>query len=183
MLRKWEQFLIEKAEETHKFSCTMVMSPKELTDKVIAWGKANIPNEEIHTDPDGGKGRELEGHVTVLYGIHATDPKETAKVLQGIKPPKITLGKTSVFDYAPGFDVVKISIISPDLHKMSDLLRKKVAFTNKFDYVPHMTIAYVKKGKGEKYTNDDTFAGMKFIPDKVVFSGSNGKRADIKLGE
>ena len=183
MLQTWQQFLVEKSGETHKFSCTMVIVPKEIGNKIIQWGKTNIPDSEIHTDPDGGKGRETESHITLLYGIHSDEPSGTIKALKGESLPKITLGKTSIFSNAPGFDVVKVSVISPELNKLNALLRNKVEFTNKYEYIPHLTIAYVKKGKGEQYANDSTFAGIKFIPEKIIFGGSNGKKADIKLGE
>ncbi|MCG7853695.1 MAG: strawberry notch family protein, partial [Methanosarcinaceae archaeon] len=46
---------------------------------------------------------------------------------------------------------------------------------------PHVTIAFVKKGKGQEYVGDIHFEGREFVIDSVTFSAKNGKSYEIPL--
>jgi hypothetical protein len=177
----WQQFLAEKNNVTHDFSSTQFNFPDDISDKIINWGKKNIPDSEISEASDNSGGREDEIHVTVLYGIHDGCPKETEKLLKDVKPFKITLGKTSFFSNEK-FDVLKLEVNSQDLKALNKLLSEKLEFTNKYTYVPHVTIAYMKNGTAKKYANDDTFMGIKIQVSEIVFSSKDGDKIPIKLG-
>jgi hypothetical protein len=49
------------------------------------------------------------------------------------------------------------------------------------DYHPHSTIAYLKKGKGEKYT--DKLKGAEYIvnPSKIVYSKPDGNKIEKSI--
>jgi hypothetical protein len=47
-------------------------------------------------------------------------------------------------------------------------------------YTPHMTIAYLQQGIGEKYQTD-MFKGMSFTVSSLVFSDSNKKKSVLQL--
>jgi 2'-5' RNA ligase len=181
-MTKWEQFLVEKKGQTYDFSSTQIDLPVEIARKIVAWGKENIPDDQLHVDEDGGKGREDEIHVTVLFGLHDATPFRVRSVLEGHKPIKIELGTTSVFTNSDQFDVVKINVISPDLHELNKALKDACPHTCKYDYSPHVTVAYVKKGKGWQHGRDDEFLGEKFVADEVTFSSKLKKKTKIKLG-
>lgn len=100
-----------------------------------------------------GVGREPLNHITVLYGLHDHHPKGAQNVLAGHAPPKARFGRVSAFTANPKFDVVKVDVHSPDFEKMHHSL-KSLPNTQKFDYKPHTTVAYVRKGMGNHYANE-----------------------------
>lgn len=179
MVRTWEQFLVEQQNATYKYSSTQVNLPEPLATKIMNWGK-KIPNSELSFDTDGTGGREDEIHVTVLYGLHASEPDEVKEVLEKMNTFPITLGKTSVFTNSDKFDVVKISVESPGLIAANKKL-SELPHTSKWDYVPHITVAYLKKGKGWQYGGKDVFLGKKFTAKEIVFSSRGSNKTAIEL--
>ncbi len=126
-------------------------------------------------------GRELDHHITALYGLKTTNPEDVRKVLAGEPPIKVTFGETSVFKNDEG-DVLKLDIDSPDLHRLNAKLAE-LPNSNTFPtYKPHATLAYLKPGYGKDFAGDRTLAGKSVVIDKVRFSGADGKSTDIKLG-
>lgn len=181
MFKTWERFLVEKNGVTYDFSSTQIQLPSDLAKAVMDWGKKNIPDSEIHADEDGGKGREDDIHVTLLYGLHAESPDQVKRLLADKKSFEIELGETSIFSNDV-FDVVKIGVKSPELHKLNALLSKECDNSNSHPkYIPHVTVAYVKPGKGKKYIGRKDFVGKKFRAITVVYSSSNGKKTPIGL--
>jgi hypothetical protein len=171
-----------KKGELYDYSSTQVDLPGDLSKDVISWGK-KIPEGEIYTDEDGGCGREDEIHVTLLYGLTGADPEGVNGILKSVKPFEITLGKITSFSEPEDYDVLKIDVDSPELHRLHYLMEKELPNENKYpQYKPHVTIAYLKKGAAEKYVGDDTFNGKKFKADSVIFSPKDkGKKMSIKL--
>lgn len=166
-----------KTEGPHSYGCVMADLPAEAAAAVLALGAA-IPDEDLAED-----GREPEPHATVLYGLHTTNPLDVSKVLAAESPISLTLGKTTIFagaDTGKTYDVVKVSVDSLDLHRLNTKLRK-LDHTNSFDYVPHVTLAYVKAGKGQSYEGDATLDGIAVTIDRVVFSDADGNRTEIPL--
>lgn len=166
----------------YSFSSVHINLPDPLASDIIHWGRENIPENEVFKNPDDPSfGREDEIHVTVLYGLHSDSPQDTKKVLLTQKPLTIELGKISIFSHEK-FDVIKIDINSPELHKLNKKMTDFVTYTNKFkEYTPHVTIAYVKKGKGWKYSGNTVFDGKLFEANEVCFSSRSGKKTKIPL--
>ena len=164
----------------YDFSSTHIDVPEKLADDIIKWGKNKIKDSEIfvsQTDPSFG--REDEMHVTVLYGIHSEDKDEVEKYIIGQKPINVTLDEVDVFTNDK-FDVVVIKVVSEDLAKLNQKLKENIEHTSKFkDYKPHVTIAYVKKGKGWKYHGLNHWKGKEFTANHIIFSSINGQK--IKL--
>lgn len=173
-----------EAEFKHEFSSTQVDLPEPLAGEVRAMA-ARIPNDDLSEGSgDYSGGREDEPHVTVKYDLHSNSPAEAKKLLADQGPITLKLGKTSVFKNPDkGFDVVKIAVDSPDLHRLNKLIADKIDHTYTYpDYKPHVTLAYVKSGLGEKYSGMTDLEGQSITLDEVVFSGRDGKHTIIKLG-
>lgn len=166
----------------YDYSCVLVNMPEDVGQQIIDWGNQNISEEDIY-DPEGEEkfGREDKPHVTVLYGLHANDPKQVSDLLSDKGPIKIKLGKTGKFSHDDK-EVVFVEIESEDLHKLNKLLCDNVEFTNEHpEYKPHMTIAYVKKGTADKYIDKDVLEGQEITLDTVTFSPADGKKQDMPL--
>ncbi len=170
------------AEELKPFSkaSTQINLPDEIGSKVIEFGNS-IPEEDIYSEK--GYGREDEPHVTVLYGLTTDSADQAQKALANFGPIKFKLGETSIFKN-DDYDVLKVDVISPDLRKANKALRDKVPFENDFpDYKPHVTIAYLKKGTGEKYAGQDPFKGLESTSSEVLYSGKDRTKTPIDLGQ
>lgn len=167
----------------YEYSSVHIDVPNPLADKMIDWGKEKIKDSDIYVSQiDPSCGREDEMHVTLLYGIHSETSEEITKIISGHKPISVKLGKIDVFTNPDKFDVVVVKVISDDLDELNHKLTKNVEFTSKYkEYKPHITLAYVKKGKGWKYHGLDKWKGQQFEMDYVVFSSKNGTKQKINL--
>ena len=156
----------------HKFSSTQAPLPKDVADEIKAFAE-RIPDKDLAED-----GREDEPHITLKYGLHGWDPKFAQEALAGEGPIKVKFGKVSLFEN-PDFDVVKVDVDSPDLHRLNEKISESQPNTETFrEYKPHATIAYVRKGRGAKYVGDNFLAGKTVTLDSVTFSGRDGERGD-----
>lgn len=166
------------------FSSVQVNFPQWIAEQVYAWGEKHISDDEIYIDVENMHfGREDEIHVTVLYGLHADTPQQTRELFADVKPFEITLGEIGVFTNSNMFDVVKIEVISDELLWLNEHMRRSMPHTSKFPvYDPHVTIAYVKNGKGERYAGTKMFHGVKVPVNCVTFSSRNNFQTYISLG-
>lgn len=175
----------EKAEvgkDVHDYSSTQVNLPKE-SAKIIKDFSRKIPDEEIYTEKDDDSyGREDEPHIAVRYGLETSNIKDIEPAFKDIAPIKVKFGKVSVFE-SDDYDVVKVDVESSDLREANKMVGKTVKLpgeTHK-EYIPHATIAYVKKGEGKKYVGDKSLEGQETVIDSIFLAAKDGKMHEIKL--
>lgn len=158
-----------------EYSSTQVNLPPATAEAVKGMA-AKIPDEALTAD-----GREAQPHVTVKFGLHGNDAEAVRKVLADEPPITLTLGKTSLFKNDDA-DVVKVDVDSPDLHRLNAKIAAALPNTDTHPkYEPHVTLAYVKPGKGKSYAGDGTLAGQRITLDRIVFSGKDGTETEIPL--
>ena len=160
--------------ETHEYSSTQVDVPLGLAKEVAKLSKT-IPDEDLADD-----GREDEPHITVKFGLTTNDPDEVREVLQDAEPFEITIGDISTFR-SDEYDVVKLDIKSPGIRKLNKTVAKLDHHDTHPQYRPHITLAYVKKGRGKKYTGSNKLSGRSFTATEITFSDKNRKHTKIKL--
>lgn len=170
-----------KAAEVHEYSSTQVELPAAQAEAIRQLGAA-IPEAEIYTDPeDPSLGREDQPHVTVKFGLHTEDVEEVRPLVEGTGPITAKLGKVSIFE-SEKYDVVKIDIDSPQLHALNKKIAEGTKVTDTHPtYKPHATIAYVKKGEGQKYVGNTALEGAEITLDSVTFSAKDGTKTAISL--
>ena len=182
MTKSWQEFIFEMENAKYDFSSVQFNLPQKERDKVLEWSEENVPDEVLHDPPDENKGREDEPHVTVLYGLHDPDPAPVKDFLKRDRPFEIVLGKLSLFDTNEKFDVLKIDVEGKKLHNINRRLRGNFKhWTSYPKYIPHVTIAYLKKGKGEEWAGDDVFEGMKIDVNTLLFSSTKKTKTPIPL--
>lgn len=163
----------------YDYSSTQFNFPKDISEEILEFSKQNIRDEDLYDADD--KGRENEIHVTVLYGLLEKNPE---KIYEGLKdaidkhiliPVKVKLGKVSRFEN-DDYDVIKIDIECEDLHILNKYIRNHFEYENDFpEYSPHITLAYVKKGKCD--IDSDTFENRKVILNEFKISAPDSDKS------
>lgn len=164
--------------ERHDYSSTQFNLPDYLAHRVKREAR-KIPEADLAED-----GREEQPHLTVKYGLHTEDVDEVRSALAGVAPFKVRLGKTSLFENDQ-HDVVKVDIDEAGpLRELNAAIAGALEHTDtQDDYKPHVTLAYVKPGRGKKYVGKSPLTGTQFTVDRVVFSDKAGRQHEILLGQ
>ena len=159
-----------------EFASTQANIPESMAAEVRAVADG-IPKDELHE-----KGTEPQPHITALYGLHADEPSEVAKVLSSQAPINATFGPAMVF-HSPDEDVLVVKVESPDLHRINAALQELPHTSDFPDYKPHMTLAYLKPGEGAKYDGNPIpgITGQSVTLNSIAFSGKDGKQTEIPL--
>jgi hypothetical protein len=184
----FKNFLLEKQNVKYEYSCVMLRIPKDFASKIKDWAKENLPSEIIYDTPDKDKGIENDHHVTALYGLYKVKVEEVINKLKDKFPGEVSLelGKMSLFKInkeGEPYEVLKIDVISDDLVRINGYLRETFPYSSDYpDYKPHLTIAYLKRGKGKKFEKNKEFEGKKIKSNKLIFSPpNNGKDTRFSL--
>jgi len=78
--------------------------------------------------------------------------------------------------------VIKIEATGTHIYRLHNLLEKNLQVTQKFPvYKPHITIAYVKKGKCKDLIGNKDFKGKGFKAQDMLFSSKSGRKTTIKF--
>jgi 2'-5' RNA ligase len=178
-----------RAEGPFDFASTQVNLTGDAEQAVLDFG-AQIPDDVL-----GEKGRETTPHVTISFGL---DPAVTADQVREVlansdsikelvsRGASLTLGATAIFTSEPGShangdDVVYIAVNSEDLVLLNKIITEELKVTSNFEYVPHVTVAYVKSGEGEKFAGDETLSGTVVPFDSIAYSDVDGNLTEIPL--
>lgn len=173
MIKKYLQFIKESTK--YEFGCAMIDIKVNNWDEIISF----IDDSDLNKDKGGIEERP---HLTLLYGLHKEVTDEQIKsVLNDIESPlEIEINGVDIFEN-DDFDVVKFNIKKTNqLQEIHDKL-SELPNTNNFpDYNPHITIAYVKKGKGKKYIKPGY--KHKINSSEITYSNTDNEDFKFKIG-
>jgi 2'-5' RNA ligase len=163
------------ADDAPRWGWLAVRLPPALQSKV----RRLVSRIDRHDLAEGGK--ELEPHITVAYGLEATerDKPIIRQELENFKAPAITIGGASVFENQ-GYKVLKLDIDSPELHRLRQHIAGKYPMPGNTytEYHPHITLAYLKPEVDESKYLDNDLVGQQFKGGRWVF---RGKREQEKV--
>ena len=129
---------------TPKYGCLMAMVPNDQKQDFLNVARNIVSEKDLHEN-----GYEEEPHVTVLYGFHLDfDSNKLKRLCSEVHPIQFTIGKLSKFE-CPEYDVIKFDVNSSSLIDLNHDIARHYARSitaSKYDYHPHLTVAYVKKG-------------------------------------
>lgn len=177
-----EDALNELKQSSYSYGCVMLYYKVD-----SSWWKKiqNLIEDEDVDRVDGVLGREKykDVHVTLLYGLHKNiDEDKLEEILSELTVKQLEPKKISHFKGKTN-EPVKFDVHGSFLDVANRKL-KGLPHTSEFpNYVPHLTIAYVKKGKGEDYDQTLPSNLHKIIkPSHFIYSRANGteKRFEIK---
>ena len=137
-------------EGQYDYGCVMAYIDEDAVKKIIEFGLKTIDDNIIY-DKNNEFGREYHPHVTIKFGLTKNYSQEKMKeFLKSIKPFEIKIKGMSIFEN-DDFDVVKLDVESDVLKKLNKKFSKLPNEDEHPEYHPHLTLAYVKKGKGNKF--------------------------------
>jgi len=179
-VKKLNEFILEAKDASYDSGCMMLYINLEGIDKL----HKKIEKKDIFTgeESDNEKyGIESEIHITVKYGF--TDKVSDHDVLNDCRDSKmkdIKFNKISLFENDK-YDVLKFDIDNTTLNKLNEKISKYPNNDKYPKYHAHSTIAYIKKGKGQKYV--DMFKDTDLIgsPDKWVYSNIDGTKLTLDI--
>ena len=122
--------------------------PAEIRSKVLEFGE-KIDKEDL-CKSEADNGLESDPHITVKYGLLTDNTGEIRDCLSGEKGGTVRLCTSTIFE-TDEYDVVKITVDSDDLFRIHEALNRLPHEDEHPDYNAHVTVGYVKKGKGKKY--------------------------------
>jgi 2'-5' RNA ligase len=162
----------------HKYGSTQVQLPAAEAAGIFALA-ATIPEDDLY-EPEGG--RETDAHITVKYGLIDPDPNSVKDAIAGRGPVAFTLGQTGVFSHLD-YDVVYVAVNSPDLGDLHTKIASGVlcAPSDYDTYRPHATVAYVKSGRGVKYSGMTALDGLGATINTLMVSDIDGNKTEIPL--
>jgi hypothetical protein len=140
-----------------------------------------IDPSHLYTEDLNSYGLETEPHTTLLYGLHSDVCLDDVKgVIEKHTFHTCRVHNPSLFQNQK-YDVLKFDVNGPSLHDANNDL-KKFPFTSDFpDYHPHLTIAYLKPGYGNRYVRKLTNLQYMLKPIHGIYSESNGTKTKIDL--
>lgn len=176
-----KHLLLEKKGDSYDSGCVMLYfkfpAIKEIHDQ--------IDPEDLYTQDGSEDGRtygiEDEPHITLLFGLDPSVPlDDVVDILDNHTYTPCQVYNASLFENEK-YDVLKFDVKGSDLHETNEELCT-LPYENKFpDYHPHMTIAYIKPGKGSKYT--ELFEGKEWelVPRYALYSQADGTKDKITI--
>jgi hypothetical protein len=174
--------LNEKTEDqSYSYGCIMGYFGENPMDFLSAGREDyDVKEEDLYDNDEHEYGREIEPHVTLLYGLHQDiDEQDVIDVLKVLKMDICKFTGISCFKNDK-FEVLKWDIDSVDLALANKLICKLFPYTNKFpDYHPHCTIAYLQPGAGDKYTSRQPNNIVNLPIVKWVYSMANGRKISV----
>lgn len=150
-IKKYMEYIKESS--GYQFGCVMLQVPFDNWKEITSM----ISPEDVYDPGDDKHGITEDPHLTLLYGLDPSIKEEDVRyILSGFKKPiDLEILGIDTFDNEE-FDVVKFNVsVSPELQSIHDKL-STLPNSDKYPiYKPHITISYVKKGTGQKYSNPD----------------------------
>jgi 2'-5' RNA ligase len=169
--KKEEKVKDEDLQDYQSFGWTSIAVPDSVIEKVKHIQK-NIDKEDLFIKHEGdwSYGLEDDFHITVKWGIVTKDPEKVKEAVKGHKGGEVKLKDVDLFENDE-YDVLKVNVESDALRELNKAISDSLETEDSHpDYNPHVTIAYIKTGKGKNYIGLSDFKDMKFSFDEIVDS-------------
>lgn len=166
-MKKFTEILNETF--TYDYGCVMINFYIPNWNNILK----EIDKDDIYDEV--GYGLEKETHITLLYGYpKEVEVKDIKNIIGNLDSFYIEIQETSIFQN-DSYDVLKFDVNHDILYMLNDSL-KQLPNTSTFpDYHPHMSVSYIKKGRGVKYIKKyDNLIVAK--PTEIVYSLPTGTK-------
>lgn len=161
--------------------------PNNIKNNIKEFIDDNINKDDLANKNDipdyANDGLIYNSHISILLGIKTNNPNDIKEYINNNGNINVILGKTNYFNNRfVDYDVVYLEVLSRDIRALRNKLTKSIDYADiSFSFMPHMSLAYVKKGKGKDYKGLDNFEGTKIEFDSVLFTTPEGNKTIINL--
>lgn len=164
------KILLEKKGDTYDKGAVML----DVTVPIMQIHKKIDKDDLYEEEEDRTYGLEDEPHITLLYDLEDINSNKVIKIIKTFHFHPLILHNISIFDNE-NYDVLKFDVKSPNnyLSKINKALQTLLN-KNDFDYHPHLTVGYFKKGTVNKYLKIFKDVEFEVIPKYVIHSKPNG---------
>lgn len=163
----------------YDYGCVMARGwPDGWSSVLSSIDRNDVYGEEEHM------GLEIDPHVTVLYGLHDEVHADlVGRICNVVREPiEAKIIGASLFDEDPDYDVLKYDVESRKIMKLHRVFAS-LPHTNDHEYDPHLTVGYLKSGRGEDYVSKvQDKIGRRVVFNCLTFQPSgNTKNVDFKV--
>jgi len=179
---------VEKAvsDTERPLSCVMFELDEKIAKRVKAV-QTLIDPDDLHEE-----GLEEWPHITARFGLHEQDAEMVIGFIQNMslagdhfrgvaRPIEVTIGTSSVFELDE-YDVLKLNVSGDNLNGFHDELGTFPHTDTYPEYKPHITLAYLKPGTGEKYLDIQGLDGTIATLNQLVFSNGDKEKTRFTIG-
>ena len=180
MINLREMLSENRSQISTRRGCLMAMVPKETSNTILQFTKQLINEDDLYLEGNE-YGLETEGHVTIRYGyLKDLNELEIRQLLKGQKPFMMEIFGLDKFTNDPKYDVAMFKVSSPVLKRLNELSSKHLNEDNYTEYTPHLTLAYVQKGK---FPHIKEGLRLKIPVDTICYSPISGDKSYFNLNE
>lgn len=179
MIKKYLDFIMERkihSGKDYEYGCILLYLSFPEFEKCTDL----ISGEDLYHPNEDRYGKECDPHVTIKYGtLPSVSDDQIKEIFNSVKLEDIDikLDGISIFE-GKDFDVVKFKVKSDKLTELNKELSKLPNADVHPQYNPHITIAYVNKGCGNKYVSDDINISN-ILKTSIVYSKPNGDKISL----
>lgn len=180
MINLRETLLTEDGDLSARRGCLMAMVSKDVCEKITNFGKRLIKEEDLYLEGNE-YGRENESHITIRYGFTKDlNELDVRQLLKGQNPFMVELIGLDKFTNPPQYDVAVFKVNSPVLKQLNEMTSIYPNETDFPHYDPHMTLAYIKKGRFPHSLHE---INLRMLIDTVCYSPIQGDKAYYNLND
>lgn len=157
--------------------------------KIYNWNELHsfILRDDLYKPESEQYGCETEPHLSVITGLeekNSTYPLELLNDIYDYKPKatyKVYGNEIDCFENEE-HDVLILKCQCKQAVKLNEYLASKYDYNCQYDFNPHLTIAYLKKGKGKMYKNlfypmyNGVLESRYFNSDTIAYTSPKGKK-------
>jgi len=153
-----------------QLGCVMAPCPSEFAAAVKALARS-IPRDYLVDEEVG------EPHVTIRYGLRESAGGPVLAALGSEPPTEVVAGRLACFE-GPEHDVLYVPCEGGhrlfEWNKTLDRSGLEMEPSDHPEYVPHVTVAYLKPGMGKKYVGGRQLAGKRWLADRIEYRRPDG---------
>lgn len=163
-------------EDAHQFSSLQFIFDNYISSKLRQFARSLLRPEDVIEYED-------IPHITVKYGIHDSTADKVFNLLAPFLFNGISCSilNTDLFEGAED-DAVVLRVESEYIRKINTIVSENIENTNTYpEYIPHITLGYVKKGTGNLYIGRTILDMVSFNVGELQFSSKEGLVSDYSM--